>query len=61
MPAPARSRRTPRRGPRFGTDAFYFREGDARRYEPARFGEFRVDAHGEMLLTRLLGAQFEPL
>lgn len=53
--------RVRRDGPRFGTDAYYFREGDARRYEPARFGEFRVDARGEMLLTRLLGGQFDPL
>lgn len=53
--------RVRRDGPRLGTDAFYFREGDARRYEPARFGEFRVDAGGEMLLTQLLGAQLEPL
>ena len=39
---------------RLGTDAFYFREGTAQRYEKARYGEFRVAPDGEMLLVRLL-------
>ena len=39
---------------RLGTDAFYFPEGTARRYEKARYGEFRVAPDGEMLLVRLL-------
>ena len=39
---------------RLGTDAFYFREGTAQRYEKARYGEFRVAPDGEILLVRLL-------
>ena len=39
---------------RLGSDAFYFQEGTGRRYERARYGEFRVDTDGEMLLVRLL-------
>ena len=39
---------------RLGTDAYYFREGTGRRYEKARYGEFRVGPDGEMLLVRLL-------
>jgi len=41
-------------GVRLGSDAYYFREGTGRRYEKARFGEFRVGPNGEMLLVRLL-------
>lgn len=39
--------------PRFATNAFFFQEGDAARYESARFGEFRVDPAGEAILTGL--------
>jgi uncharacterized membrane-anchored protein len=39
---------------RLGSDAFYFQEGTGRRYEKARYGEFRVGAGGDMLLVRLL-------
>jgi uncharacterized membrane-anchored protein len=38
---------------KFATNAFFFQEGTARRYEPARFGEFRVAPDGELLLTGL--------
>src|SRR5690606_37014204 len=31
---------------RIGTDAYYFEEGSAKRYEAAKFGEFRVGGDG---------------
>jgi uncharacterized membrane-anchored protein len=35
-----------------GTNAYFFEEGSARRYEAARFGEFRLDrASGEAVLV----------
>jgi uncharacterized membrane-anchored protein len=46
---------------RFATNAFFFQEGAAKRYEPARFGEFRVAADGEAILTGLRDAQTRDL
>jgi uncharacterized membrane-anchored protein len=43
------------------TDAFYFKEGEAQRWEAARFGEFRVDASGKALLVGLRGEGLKPL
>ena len=43
------------------TDAFYFKEGEAARWEAARFGEFRVDAAGRALLVGLRGEALAPL
>lgn len=37
-----------------GTNAYYFQEGDARRYEQARYGELRVAEDGTSLLVALL-------
>ena len=42
--------------PKFATNAFFFQEGQARQYESARYGEFRVAPDGEMILTGLRGA-----
>jgi uncharacterized membrane-anchored protein len=43
-----------------GTNAFFFEEGSAARFEPARFGEFRVDrASGEAVLVGLRGADLK--
>jgi uncharacterized membrane-anchored protein len=39
------------------TDAWYFREGDAARWEAAKFGEFRVEPDGRALLVGLADAQ----
>ena len=39
------------------TDAWYFREGDAARWEAAKFGEFRVEPDGKALLVGLADAQ----
>ena len=46
---------------RIGTDAFFFQEGHAARYERAKFGELRVDASGESLLIGLRDEQRRPL
>ena len=46
---------------KFATNAFFFQEGSARRYEGARYGEFRVAPDGELLLTGLRGAELQPL
>jgi hypothetical protein len=43
--------------PKFATNAFFFQEGDAELYDAARYGEFRVDDDGELLLTGLRGAR----
>ncbi|MFQ3786441.1 GDYXXLXY domain-containing protein [Halomonas sp. A29] len=46
---------------RFATDAFFFQEGHAERYEPARYGQFRVNEGGEPLLVSLHDAELELL
>ena len=38
---------------RIATDAFYFQEGHARRYERAKYGELRVDPSGGSILVGL--------
>ena len=47
--------------PNFATNAFFFEEGQAKAFEEARFGEFRVGADGEMILTGLRGPRLERL
>jgi uncharacterized membrane-anchored protein len=45
-----------------GTNAYFFEEGTARRYEAARYGEFRIDRQsGEAVLVGLRDADFKPL
>ena len=46
---------------KFATNAWFFQEGTAKVYEPARFGEFRVSAEGEMLLVNMLDAKLQRL
>jgi uncharacterized membrane-anchored protein len=46
---------------KIGTDAFFFQEGHASRYEGAKFGELRVDASGESVLIGLRDAERRPL
>ncbi|MCE8016610.1 GDYXXLXY domain-containing protein [Halomonas sp. MCCC 1A17488] len=46
---------------RFATDAFFFQEGHAERYEPARYGQFRVNERGEPLLVSMHDAELELL
>src|SRR5262245_48389847 len=36
---------------KFATNAFFFQEGTGKRFERARYGEFRVAPDGEVLLT----------
>lgn len=43
------------------TDAWHFKEGGAKRWSSARYGEFRVDASGRALLVGLRGPALEPL
>ena len=57
----ARLRYRWRDGPRFGTNAYFFEEGEASRYAGARYGEFRVSDNGEAILTGLRGASRNPL
>ncbi|MET1754152.1 GDYXXLXY domain-containing protein [Novosphingobium sp. RD2P27] len=45
----------------FATNAFFFEEGQAKALDEACFGEFRVDADGEMILTGLRGPHLELL
>jgi uncharacterized membrane-anchored protein len=45
-----------------GTNAYFFEEGSAARYEKARYGEFRLDREtGEAVLTGMVDAEFKPL
>jgi len=43
------------------TDAFFFQEGHASLYSSARYGEFRVAAGGEAILTAMRDANFQLL
>ncbi len=45
----------------FVSDAWFFREGEARRWEPARYGEFRVTPEGKGLLVGVVGDDLKPL
>lgn len=38
---------------KFATNAFFFQEGHAKYYEPARYGRFRVGDTGELLLVAM--------
>jgi uncharacterized membrane-anchored protein len=46
---------------RLATNAFFFPEGQGKVYEGARYGEARVSATGEVLLSGLRGPALEPL
>lgn len=43
------------------SDAWYFREGEAKRWENAKYGEFRVNPDGRALLVGLRGPNLEKL
>ena len=47
--------------PKFGTNAFFFQEGTADRYAQASYGELRVGAAGEAILTGLRDRDLRPL
>jgi len=38
---------------KFATNAFFFQEGTASKYEKAKYGEFRVNGKGELLLVAM--------
>ena len=46
---------------RLGAESFFFQEGNAGRYEEARYGELRVAPSGTSVLVGLRGADREPL
>jgi uncharacterized membrane-anchored protein len=46
---------------KFATNGFFFEEGSANFYEGARYGEFRVDDEGALLLTGMRGPNLERL
>ncbi|HSW21016.1 MAG TPA: GDYXXLXY domain-containing protein [Ramlibacter sp.] len=43
------------------SDAWYFREGDAKRWEAAKYGEFRVAPNGKALLVGLADQQLKAI
>ena len=46
---------------RLATNAWFFEEGQGKRFESARYGEFRVSPSGEALLAQLLDARLQPI
>jgi uncharacterized membrane-anchored protein len=38
---------------KFASNAFFFEEGSAKKYEKAKYGEFRVNEKGELLLVAM--------
>ena len=46
---------------RVAGDAFFFEEGQMERYEAARYGELRVDDHGDAVLVGLRDAELNRL
>jgi uncharacterized membrane-anchored protein len=47
--------------PNFATNAYFFEEGQGASYSKAQYGEFRVGADGEMILTGLRDDRLGPL
>ena len=46
---------------KFATNAFFFQEGHGKLYESAKFGQFRVDDEGELLLVSMHDKDLEKL
>ncbi|MDQ6989778.1 MAG: GDYXXLXY domain-containing protein [Mariprofundaceae bacterium] len=46
---------------KFATNAFFFQEGHAQYYQAGRFGQFRVDEKGELLLVSLFDQNLKEL
>ena len=46
---------------KFATNAFFFQEGHAAVYQNARYGQFRVDKKGELLLTSMYDDKLQKL
>lgn len=48
-------------GVQIATNAFFFQEGTAGRYEQAAYGLFRVNKDGQPYLTHLLDKELQPI
>jgi len=46
---------------KFATNAFFFQENHGKIYQNARYGQFRVDEEGEMLLTAMMDEDLNKL
>ncbi len=46
---------------KFASNAFFFQEGNAEVYQPARYGQFRVDGEGELLLVAMFDKDLKKL
>ena len=46
---------------KFATNAYFFQEGHAHYYEAARYGQFRVDDKGELLLVAMVDKDLNQL
>lgn len=46
---------------KFATNAFFFQEGKASIYQPARYGQFKVDEKGELLLISMHDKELKEL
>jgi len=49
------------RNVRLASDAYYFQEGQSKRYSKARYGELKVSASGDAVLVGLRDEGFHPL
>jgi uncharacterized membrane-anchored protein len=50
-----------RDGIQLGAESFFFEEGQAERYQGAKYGELKVDEAGNSILVGLRSEQLEPL
>ena len=46
---------------KFATNAFFFQEGTGSVYQQAKYGLFRVNPEGQLLLTHLVDAELQTL
>lgn len=46
---------------KFATNAYFFQEGTGKYYQPARYGQFRVDDAGELLLVAMYDKDLKKL
>jgi len=46
---------------KFATNAYFFQEGHGKYYQPARYGQFRVDSKGELLLVAMYDKDLKKL
>ncbi|MGL4713862.1 MAG: GDYXXLXY domain-containing protein, partial [Shewanella sp.] len=46
---------------KFASNSFFFEEGQAEHFSAAKYGEFRVNLQGELLLVSLLDQKLQPL